>query len=265
MSGGPRDNPQLAAVIDDIYDNIEDVDQRKQNHLVEGAHIKLIDNGTQTTVSSTITDGISTDFVGEAIEVVTPIRAGSNVNISGSWVDSEGFLISVPASSNIKNDRNKPALASAVYDYAESTFKHIQDPVDTDSEAVSSDLTLTFIAGFKQDSEGKIYDVVRKNVNTSSITPNNPTITLQMTRPGTTTIDTLGTFTLNQATAKTLDITPDWSNIKNKPTIPTVNDAALTLGNSINTGTVYGDFTANQATAERINLPITTVDLARLS
>ncbi len=80
----------------------------------------------------------------------------------------------------------------------------------------------------------------------------------------------LGTFTANQATDQIIYVpTPaaqvqsDWNQetttaadyIKNKPTIPTVNDKTLTIQKN---GTLVGTFTANSATDETINVTVPT-------
>ena len=92
-------------------------------------------------------------------------------------------------------------------------------------------------------------------------TVNNPTVTIK--QGGT----TKGTFTLNQGSAATIDldaggseaVQSDWNEtdtddpayIKNKPTVPTVNDPAVTIRQG---GVTKGTFTLNQAGAATIDL-----------
>lgn len=87
----------------------------------------------------------------------------------------------------------------------------------------------------------------------------NKTITIK--KDSSTTIDT---FTLNQATDKTINLglagvatSGSYTDLSNKPTIPTVNDTTITIKkNSDDTG---DSFTTNASSAKTINLGLSTV------
>ena len=88
------------------------------------------------------------------------------------------------------------------------------------------------------------------------VTVNNPRITIKQGG------ETKGSFTLNQSSAKTINLdaggggntntfSGDYNDLTNKPTIPTVNNATLTIKQG---GTTKGTFTANASTDVEIDL-----------
>ena len=103
-----------------------------------------------------------------------------------------------------------------------------------------------------------LYTGVGYSETTIPYNPSNKTITIK--QGGT----TKGSFTLDQLTDKTINldaggVQSDWNEtdtddpafIKNKPTIPTVNNPAITINQG---GTTKGSFTLNQSGAATINL-----------
>lgn len=86
----------------------------------------------------------------------------------------------------------------------------------------------------------------------TGVTPNDSTISISVAG------GTSQTFTLNQASNKSLSFPISYDSLTNKPTIPTVNNATLNIQRN---GVTVGTFTANRSSGVTANVKVPTFEL----
>lgn len=246
ITGQPDDNPELAALFDDLYTN-------KQNVLTAGPGINIAGD----VVSNTHVAGAGLGLNNNVFSVVTPIKGGTGVNVEGTWGDSEGIRINISNIGNsVTGDPTKIVTGQAISDYAEENFKKIQTPV---ADVTASGSTTEFISSVTQDAQGKI-TVTKKAIDLSGLNVGAGNISISVAGGA------AQTFNVNQATNSTLNFPISYNNLQDKPTIPvvpTVGNGQLTIANSDGSRT-YGTFTANQTGNTVVNIPTgTVVDIER--
>lgn len=245
IQGEPYDNPELAAIFDDI-------DTYKQDLMSAGPGIRI----EGTTIVNAHAPGAGLSLDNNVFSINTPIVGGDGVNVEGTWGDSEIKINIINVGRSVLGDPTKLMPGQAISDYVESNFKPLQEPVN---DVVASGSSTEFISSVTQDSEGKI-TVTKKAVDLSGLNVGNGTISISVGGSA------AQTFTVNQNTNKTLTFPVSWNNLQDKPTIPvvpTVGNGQLTIANSDGSQT-YGTFTANQTGNTVARIPTgTVIDIER--
>ena len=247
--GQARDNTDLNAELTTIDTAITNLRTTKQDKLTAGNGITISGN----VISSKLGAGDSTKIVNDKIEVKSPITGSNGILVTGGW-NATGWNIAMDLGTSVTGTPTKPVPGSAISTYVTQNFKPLQTAV-ADPTAVGS--STQFISNISQDANGVI-TVTKKNLDLSSLNIGNGALTFKVN--GT----SLGTFTANQATDSTINYTPSYNDLSDKPTIPAAaGNGTITLKNG--DGTVsYGNFTVNQSTATTINIPTgTVVDIER--
>jgi hypothetical protein len=168
---------------------------------------------------------------------------------SYSKTEADTLLASyVPTSRKVNNKALTSDITLNLDDVADGSTRKLSDYVPAtrtvNSKALSSNITLT------------ASDVGALPSSTTIPTVNDKTITIKKTSS-----DTGDTFTLNQSTDKTIILglaavatSGSYSDLSNKPTIPTVNNASLTINKGGTNDTTSKTFTANASSNVTINL-----------
>jgi len=180
------------------------------------------------------------------------ITGSGNISVvaSGSNVGQENVIEAISVNNINQAPVNKSVNITVPTTVAELTdaSNYVQTSRTINSKALSSNVTLTL-------------DDIADGTNRSIPTVNNSTITIKKN-----TNDTGDTFTTNNATTKTINLglstvatSGSYNDLSDKPTIPTVNNATLTIskGGTDNTGSTT--FSANASSNVTINLGLHTV------